>query len=147
MSRRKCPEHPTPGEVWEKQRISYFVTTPEYRELYDIAGEPVVFEWRIFPAHTTMQLLQEVKTMMNIEIRVQPQDFKDRIIFMSTYNDITGHRNTVETSVYTIHHVYLLIPVIFLQGAGHVSAPEMRKRCVGSSLTNQTANGTVQQKP
>ena len=31
-------------EIWEHERISYFVTSQEYRELCDIAGESVVFE-------------------------------------------------------------------------------------------------------
>ena len=50
-------------------------------------GNPVVFEWKVFPGHTTTQLLLEVAEK-NDEIKIQPHDFKDRIIFLSTYNDI-----------------------------------------------------------
>ena len=67
--------------------MSHFVTSQEYRDLFDIAAEPVVFEWKIFPGHT-MLLLQEHQTMMENEIKVHPRDFKGRIIFMSRYNDI-----------------------------------------------------------
>ena len=52
-----------------------------YRDLFDIAAQPFVFEWKIFPGHTTL-LLQEHQTMMEKEIKVHPGDFKGRIIFM-----------------------------------------------------------------
>ena len=40
-------------KVWA-ERIEYFVSTHQYRELDNIDGEPVVFEWKIFPgAHNT----------------------------------------------------------------------------------------------
>ena len=42
-----------------------------------------------FPGHTTLKLLREVQTKHDREeLKVQPKDFKDRIIFMSMYNDI-----------------------------------------------------------
>ena len=64
-------------------------STP-YRELDRIDGEPVVFEWKIFPRHTSLKLLSEAQIMMEKELNVLPKDFKDRIIFMSMYNDIDG---------------------------------------------------------
>ena len=68
--------------------IGFFVSSQEYRELYDDTGEPVVFEWKMFPGHTTTQLFQEVQTLMDDEIKVKPQNFQDRLIFMSIFNDI-----------------------------------------------------------
>ena len=77
----KSPPHPRSGEIWEQERIAYFVASKEYQELFDNAGEPVVFEWRIFPGHTTAQVLQEVQKMTEDE-KVS-HHFKGRIIFMS----------------------------------------------------------------
>ena len=50
------------------------------------------FEWKIFPVHTTIELLQEVAEMMGDEIETQPPDSPDRVIFMSMYNDIDWTR-------------------------------------------------------
>ena len=47
--------------VSEQDRIGYFILTPEYRELDNIYGESFVLERKIFPGHTTTQLLQEIQ--------------------------------------------------------------------------------------
>ena len=51
--------------------------------------EPVVFEWKNLPGHTTMQLLQEIQTMMENEIQVLPSDSKARIILLDIDIDWT----------------------------------------------------------
>ena len=38
------------------------------------------FEWKIFPGFTTVKMMGE--------LQCDPADFKDRIIFMLTFNDI-----------------------------------------------------------
>ena len=45
------------------------------------------FEWRIFPGFTTLDILEEIQNFMK-KIQCEPEQFKDRIIFMSMYNDI-----------------------------------------------------------
>ena len=47
-----------------------------------------MFEWNIFPAHPTLYLLQEFQELMEKELKIQPESFEGRIIFMSMYNDI-----------------------------------------------------------
>ena len=49
-------------------------------------GEAVEFEWNIFP-DKMLELLHEIQRKM-AENRIRPKVFKDRIIFMSMYNDI-----------------------------------------------------------
>ena len=66
--------------------------TDQYYELNSFDGEPVVLEWKIFPVHTTLELIQEIQKFMNEELNRTPQDFKHRIIFMSMYNDIDWTR-------------------------------------------------------
>ena len=56
------------------------------RELDRIDGEPMEFEWMIFPGFTTLQFVQEVQKFMNK--MSEPEDFKGRNIFMSMYYDI-----------------------------------------------------------
>ena len=54
----------------------------------DLDGEPFVFEWEIFPGHTTTQLLEKSQNLMEDELQIQPQNVEDRILFMSMYSDI-----------------------------------------------------------
>ena len=60
---------------------------PEHFQLHNIAGKPVVFEWRMYPGHTTAQLLFEIQTMLGSD-NTHPYNFKGRIIFVSIYNDM-----------------------------------------------------------
>ena len=52
-----------------------------------IDGEPMEFEWIIFPGFTTLQLVLEVQKFMN-KMSENPEQFQGRIIFMSMFNDI-----------------------------------------------------------
>ena len=74
-------------EFGKQDRLCNFVSTPEYRELDNLTGEPFVLEWNIFPGPTTTQLLQEVQKLMEDGLKIHPQNFEDRIIFVSMYND------------------------------------------------------------
>ena len=60
---------------------------PEYRELTGIDGEPVESEWNMFPGRTTLKLLREIQKKMT-ENKIQPEEFRDRFIFMSMHNEI-----------------------------------------------------------
>ena len=53
------------------------------------------FEWKIFPVFTTLGILEEIEKFMT-ELQCEPEPFKDRIIFMSMYNDIVWGGNTEE---------------------------------------------------
>ena len=59
-----------------------------YKSFDRIDGEPVEFEWNIFPGFTTLQLVREVQEFLS-KLSVQPEDFTGRIIFMSMLNDIS----------------------------------------------------------
>ena len=48
----------------------------EYRELYGIDGEPVEFEWNIFPGHTILGLLREIQKTMT-QNRIRPEEYRD----------------------------------------------------------------------
>ena len=60
----------------------------EYRALDKIDGEPMEFEWNIFPRFTTLQLCHKVQELMPT-LSVTPEKFTGRIIFMSMFNDIS----------------------------------------------------------
>ena len=46
--------NPQSNIVWE-DRLTWFKSSPEYRALDKIEGQPMEFEWNIFPGFTTLQ--------------------------------------------------------------------------------------------
>ena len=69
-------------------RLGWFKTSQEYRDLDIIDGEPMEFEWNIFPGYNTLQLVREVQELLS-RLSVEPENFTGRIIFMSMFNDIS----------------------------------------------------------
>ena len=81
-------ENPQSNYAWE-DRLTWFKSSSEYRALDTIDGEPMEFEWNIFPGFITLQLVREVQEFLS-KMSVQPEDFTGRIIFfMSMLNDIS----------------------------------------------------------
>ena len=79
--------NPLSNVVWE-DKLTWFKSSSQYRTLDAIDGEPMEFEWNIFPGFTTLQLCNKVQEFMS-KMSDQPQEFKGRIIFMSMFNDIS----------------------------------------------------------
>ena len=82
----KVNQNPTSNTVWEEQ-LGWFKDSPPYRTLDTIDGEPMEFEWNIFPGFTTLELVREVQKF--VSKMGEPEQFQGRIIFMSMFNDIT----------------------------------------------------------
>ena len=81
----KMNQNPQSNTVWE-DKLTWFKNSSQYRALDTIDGEPMEFEWNIFPGFTTLQLcnkVQEFKNKMD-----DPAQFQGRIIWMSMINDI-----------------------------------------------------------
>ena len=81
----KVNQNPTSNTVWEDQ-LGWFKDSPQYGALDTIDGEPIEFEWNIFPGFTTLELVREVQKFMSK--MGEPEQFQGRIIFMSMFNDI-----------------------------------------------------------
>ena len=63
-------------------------SSSQYRALDTIDGEPMEFEWNIFPGFTALQLCNKVQEFLS-NMSTEPEDFTGRIIFMSMFNDIS----------------------------------------------------------
>ena len=59
----KMSQNPQSNTVWE-DKLTWFKISPEYRTLDRIDGEPMEFEWNIFPGFTKLQLSQEVQELL-----------------------------------------------------------------------------------
>ena len=75
-----------PIESW-KSKIQWNSENNYFRELSRIDGQPIEFEWKIFPRLTSMGILKQIQQMMK-ELQCEPENFTGRIIFMSMFNDI-----------------------------------------------------------
>ena len=51
------------NEAWE-QRLGWIKSTQNYRNFDRVDGEPMEFEWHIFPGFNTLQLSDEVKSLL-----------------------------------------------------------------------------------
>ena len=58
-----------------------------FKELNRIDGMQTEFEWKMLPGFTTLDILEEIQKIME-GVQCEPEQFNDRIIFMSMYNDI-----------------------------------------------------------
>ena len=76
---KRMNENPQSNIAWE-DRLTWFKSSLEYRALDRLDGEPMEFDWNIFPGFTTLQLSHKVQEL---------EKFTGRIIFMSMFNDIS----------------------------------------------------------
>ena len=83
----KIQENLQSNDAWE-QRLGWFKSSPEHRNIDRIDGEPMDFEWNIFPRFNTLQLNDEVKCLL-LGSGETPENFTGRIIFMTMFNDIS----------------------------------------------------------
>ena len=83
----KIHENRRANTAWE-ERLAWFKSSPEYRNLDRIDGEPMEFKWNIFTGSTTLQLSHTDQEFLSIMSK-QPEEFTGRIIFMSMFNDIS----------------------------------------------------------
>ena len=68
--------------------MGWLKSSSKYRNFDRIDGEPMEFEWNIFPGFNTLQLSEEVKRLL-LRFDETPENFKGRIIFISKFNDIS----------------------------------------------------------
>ena len=69
----KILENPQSKSAWE-DRLGWFTSSPTYRNFDRIDGEPMEFEWNIFPGFNTLQLNEEVKKF-TVQIRRNTREF------------------------------------------------------------------------
>ena len=60
----KMSENPQSNTVWE-DKLTCFKSSSQYRASDTIDGEPLEFEWNIFPGFTTLQLCNKVQEFLS----------------------------------------------------------------------------------
>ena len=100
ISLGKMNENPRSNIAWG-ERLAWFKSSPEYRTLDRIDGEPIEFEWNIFPGFTTLQLSQEVQELL-LRLSETPDNLTGRIIFMSMFNDISWGSKRHQERIFSV---------------------------------------------
>ena len=80
-------KNPEADEAWKKM-IEWITSSQSYRDFDGISGEPMDFEWNIFPGFNTLQLSEEVKSLL-YRLGKHQKISQEGIIFMSMVNDIS----------------------------------------------------------
>ena len=70
-----------------KDQVSTLQMCNTFRELQGLDGEPIEFEWTIFTGSSALQLLHTIQKDLEGK-RIDAEEFSDRIMFMSMFNDI-----------------------------------------------------------
>ena len=70
-----------------KNQFEDYRQSNSYRKLFGIDGEPIEFEWNIFPGLASLEILQKIRKDLKDQ-NLQPENFEGRIIFMSMFSDI-----------------------------------------------------------
>ena len=86
-----------PIEAWKK-KMKWFSENNHFKELNRIDGMQTESEWKIFPGFTKLHILEEIQKFMK-ELQCEPEQFNDRIIFMSCTTTLHGKNKETQKSV------------------------------------------------
>ena len=89
----KIFENPQSNDAWE-QRLGWFKSSPEYRNLDRIDGEPMDFEWNLVPGFNTLQLSDEVKSLLRHQRISQEELYSCRCLTTSPVDQETMKKYT-----------------------------------------------------
>ena len=137
------------GEIYENPQssgaleeiLTWFKGSPEYRALDRIDGEPMEFEWNIFPGFTTLQLCSNVQELLS-RLSVTPEKFTGRINFMSMFNDISWGSKDNEKECESIAQLVSLFAKRFGKGQWSSLVLNQRRSGILSVQIVHKVNGT-----
>ena len=136
----KIHENPQSNGAWE-DRLGWFKSSPEYRNFDRIDGEPMEFEWNIFPGFNTLQLSEEVKRLL-LRLGETPENFTGRIIFMSMFNDISCGSKTMKKNANPMLNSFLCMQKDLEKDNGHFLVLVQRRSGILSVKIVHKVNGT-----
>ena len=122
----KTHQNPQSNTVWED-------SSPHYRALDTIDGEPVEFEWNIFPGFTTLQLCSKVQEFMSK--MSDPSEFRCSVTSHGDLRTMKKNANQVLSS-------FLSMRKDFQQYNGHSSDLDQKRNGILLMNTVHKENGT-----
>ena len=110
-----------------------------------IDGEPMEFEWNIFPEFTTLELCTKVQELLS-KLSATPEKITWRSIFMSMFNDIKWWSEDNKKEWESSAQFVSLYPKRFGAGHGHFSGLDQWKSCIQFVKTVHKVNGKIAEK-
>ena len=101
------------------------------------------FEWHIFPGFNTLQLSEEVKSLL-LRLGETPENFTGRTIFMSMFNDISCGSRDNERECESHANLVSLYAKRF--GTGHLLVLVLKRSGILSVKIVHKENGTIWRK-
>ena len=130
---RKMNQNPISNTVWERQ-LEWFKDSSQYRTLDTIDGEPMEFEWNIFPGFTTLELVKSSWAKW-----ANPNNSKDELSSRRCSLTSYGELKTMERNVLLIPRLCLYSQKDFHQEDGHSS--DLGQKQSGIPLTKKDQGG------
>ena len=91
LSLGKMNQNPQSNTAWE-DKLTSFKSSPQYKTLDTIDGEPMEFEWNIFPGFTALQFCYKVQEFMSKNER------KAKIIYRTDHPHVDVQRHLLGIS-------------------------------------------------
>ena len=116
-----------------------------FKDMNRIDGMPTEVEWKIFTGNRNVGLLEKIHSL-TIDLNCEPEHFKDRIIFMSMYNDIACGEKEKQKDVNTIARECELCSKNSIAVIGLPWCPDQKRNGTELTLANATDPGTTLQR-
>ena len=137
----KILENPESNEAWE-QRLEWINSSQNYRNLDRIDGEPIEFEWNIFPGFNTLQLIDVVKSLL-YRLGETPENFTGRIYVCRCSTTFLVHQKTTKKNVWQMPNSYLYTRGDLKKDNGHSLVLVLKRSGTVSVKTVHKEYGTI----
>ena len=136
----KIHEIPRANTAWE-ERLAWFKSSPEYRNLDRIDGEPIEFEWNIFPGFTTLQLSHKDQELL-LRLGETLEILQEGLSSCRCSTTSHGDRKTTRKNANQMLNSFLYLRKDSEQDNGHSSGLDQRKSGILSLKIVHKVNGT-----
>ena len=122
----KIIEIPQSNDAWD-QRLGWFKSSQVHRSFDRSDGEPMEFEWNIFPGFKTLQLSEEVKSLL-LKLGETPENSTGRIFSCRCSTTSPVHQETMKKNACQMTISFLYMQIDLEQDNGHLLLDLVLKR-------------------
>ena len=136
----KIHQNPECNTAWE-ERIGWITTSQSYRNLDRIDGEPMEFEWNIFPGLDTLQLCGKVKSLLS-RLGETPENFQEEFYLCRCSTTFPLEQETMNKNVWQTLESSPYLQRSLVLDNGHLLVHVLRKSGTPSKKTVHKESGT-----
>ena len=122
----KIFENPESNQAWE-QRLGWIKSSQNDRSFDRIDGEPMEFEWNIFPGFNSLQLSEEVKRLL-LRLDETPENFTGGSYSCRCSTTSPVDQETTKKNVWQMPNSYLCTREDLGKDNGHFIGPGSEKK-------------------